>query len=221
MNKVVELEKLNISVKDFHIRCALLSLIRYTTMVDNPEPLLLVIAQLIREYSLPIYVQMDTPVLSIMVDENFEAAETIAIHEELVPQLFVFLTQIRKCKEIPIVEHLRFNDLPRPQELRETIAVLCKIFECGIKNTRKAISIVIASLYLHAGFLPEYIGNFIKAGPLFDGDCPSKSQRDMMLNAGLCIRVTTRESDFSTAATPLASSVYDILLELEKVHQFK
>lgn len=214
MNRVVELEKLNTSVKDFHIRCALFSLIRYTTMVNNPEPLLLVIAQLIREYSLPIYVQMDTPVLSIMVDENFEAAETIAIHEELVPQLFVFLTQIRKCNEIPIVEHLRFNDLPRPQELRETISTLCSVLDCGIKPTNNAFVIVIASLYIHAGFHPEYIGNFIKAGPLFDGDCPSKSQRDTMLLAGLCVRVSTRDSDFSTAATPVASRVYDTVLKL-------
>lgn len=48
----------------------------------------------------------------------------------------------------------------------------------------------------------------VEAGPLWDGDVPSKSGRDSLIEAGLAIRVVVRGEDGHTAATYAGRDAY-------------
>lgn len=51
----------------------------------------------------------------------------------------------------------------------------------------------------------------IEAGPLWDGDVPSKSGRDALIEAGLAVRVVVRCRDGFTAATYRGRNAYQDL----------
>jgi len=49
----------------------------------------------------------------------------------------------------------------------------------------------------------------IERGPLWDGDVPSKIERDTLINQGLAVRVVVKGSDGYTAATYRGRDAYN------------
>lgn len=63
--------------------------------------------------------------------------------------------------------------------------------------------------YIHMNSIAiDTLKALVERGPLHDGDVPSKTERDLLLDVGLCVKVASAGSDGANAATQLAASVW-------------
>ena len=61
----------------------------------------------------------------------------------------------------------------------------------------------------------------VEQGPLWDGDVPSKRQRDELIEHGLCAKVVVRGEDGYNAATYAGREAYVAMLESDDFAQAK
>ena len=63
--------------------------------------------------------------------------------------------------------------------------------------------------YIHMNSIAiDTLKALVERGPLHDGDVPSKTERDLLLDVGLCVKVASGGSDGANAATQLGASVW-------------
>lgn len=69
--------------------------------------------------------------------------------------------------------------------------------------------------FIHdSGRLTDTLKALVERGPLADGDVPSKEERDILLEVGLCVKVVAQGSDGANAAAQLSHWVWKAYKEL-------